>query len=143
MTFMKTLINMFFRVNYIDFKMRQYINSKCLISGEHISGNLLLPIITIKTDVCIITMKYNFNYWCINTFTHGNFDLTFPDELFKKDICIDENDFEGFNKQFLSRWSFNESKLNGLNNFSCYIKDKYNLYTFMFMLKQQLNRKDE
>jgi hypothetical protein len=111
-------------------EFQRHLNNHCEISGTHYSKSIKNPAITMTYNRCTITMRYNFYDWNVSII--NDFALDFPDKLFNKKTtdCF----FQGFKEEYIIHNAYNHNN----QKFSCCIRDDYSLYTFMFLLKNQL-----
>lgn len=104
------------------------------IVGTHWSKSIELPVIKMKYKGAEIVFRYNFYDYEITVISDK--DLEFPDGLFNKKNRIFY--YQGFPDEYKIKTSYAESK----KRFSVTIKHPtgYNFYTFMFLLKNELDR---
>ena len=112
------------------------LTNYCEISGVHRSKSIILPVLTIEYKGCLITMRNNFYNWNISVIRRNKKSINLPDGMFPKDD-ISSCYFEGFPEQYIINNTYNQNN----NTFSCCIGDNYMFFTFMWLLRQELNKK--
>lgn len=103
------------------------------VIGTHTSKSVKLPVMEIdlaKFGVKII-LRYNFYDWCLSVESVKDVECDFLDLITDKEGC-----FEGFPQDRIYA-GYSESNK---RNFSVVLKDKYQVYMFVYILKHWIER---
>lgn len=112
-------------------EIMEYMGEQYDIIGTHTSKSVKLPVYEFRYKGATIVMRYNFY----------DFQVTI-DSSVKLDIPMDLLDsysylcLEGFPQKYIDKPLYPESK----TTFSCSISSSYKFYTFLFLIKQQLDQ---
>ena len=130
--------NIFYNSIYdAKYDAKMYKNFQPMVINTHMSKSVLLPVMLmdIKEYNIKIVLRYNFHNWKISVISKQNIDCDFK-ELFKEDNePINSIYCEGFPKDLVfGRYCDNKKQ------FTIEIYDDYKLYTFMYLLRDYLNK---
>lgn len=114
----------------------EYRDNPVLVVNTHTSKSIVLPVyqINLLNGKIKMIIRNNFYDWKISVDSDIELNMDFMD-LFKTDEEIHSVYCEGFKKEQVYG-SYNSNK----KQFTIEIGDKYKLYTFMFLLKNYLNK---
>ncbi len=118
-------------------RYHEEINEMIDIVGEHWSKSIIHPVMRIIYKGVTIVFRYNFYDYNITVISP--FPLSLPVDALSKS----ENRYilfhEGFPDEYVvdGRYNTNQSE------FMASVRDHYDFYTFMFLLKQEIDNKSE
>jgi len=115
-------------------------NIKCIdVISEHTSKSIKLPVYKILlNDKTEIIMRNNFYDWKFSIKTKN--ELNIPASLISDGY--DEKISNGYCEGFDNSWVY-DCYLNNKSNFTVELNDNYNVYTFLFLIQQQLNLREK
>jgi hypothetical protein len=112
----------------------EYKGNPCMVISTHMSKSIILPVYQINLDKygVKLILRYNFYDWKVSVISKRDINCDFS-LLFNEKENINSIYCEGF-KEELVFGMFKDNK----KEFTIEIGSKYNLYTFMFLLKRYL-----
>ena len=115
-------------------------NIKCIdVISEHTSKSIKLPVYKILlNDKTEIIMRNNFYDWKFSIKTKN--ELNIPASLISDGY--DEKISNCYCEGFDNSWVY-DCYLNNKSNFTVELNDNYNVYTFLFLIQQQLNLREK
>ena len=124
-------------MNMVCKDYEEYVNNPVLVINTHKSKSIVLPVyqINLFDSKIKIVLRYNFYDWKISIDSDIDINVDFMG-LFKSDEKINSVYCEGFKKEQVY-----DSYSNNKKQFTFEISDIYELYTFMFLLKNYVKNK--
>jgi len=124
-------------MNMVCKDYEEYVNNPVLVINTHKSESIVLPVyqINLFDSKIKIVLRYNFYDWKISIDSDIDINVDFMG-LFKSDEKINSVYCEGFKKEQVY-----DSYSNNKKQFTFEISDIYELYTFMFLLKNYVKNK--
>lgn len=129
--FIRDIINLIFYTEYEEYK-----NNPVMVINTHRTKSIIMPVyeINIKKYGLKMILRDNLYDWKISVISEKEINIDFM-KLFNEEEQINSVYCEGFKENQVFQ-SYKENK----NNFTLEIGDKYNLYTFMYILNNYFNK---
>lgn len=111
----------------------EYANKQYDIIGKHMSKSIYLPVLKLTYKGIEIVFRYNFYNYEVTVISDKDIEL--PAGLFESN---DDSTFyyEGFPVEYMLNTPYTESK----QKFTVRIWDSYKFYTFIFLLKAEVDK---